>query len=527
MGQKKNEVKRIPKWEGVAAEYYKLYESEPYIWGKVYCLEHFRRDSPKFHYRLLKESQQYEYFACAAPRGSAKSTVLSFLNPAHRIVFKQKHFIIIIQNNYEKAASSLETIKDALREEKVVNDFGITIEKDREGDSIFRHPDGFRTRVICKGMDQLGSIRGVRFGAYRPDLIIIDDLEDDIMVKSRERRTDLKKQFTEVLKFAGDTGTQFTVVGTILHDDSLMADLVSPDKFTMYRKRFYQARTKKGDSIWPEKWTISDLDKMEQDDPIAFAQEMMNDPVSGINTHFTSSDFRYWSITNNKPALKDLEGNISYTYEFRDCVAAIGLDLAWEEKRSADYTAIVPALLTPNDDILLDEYICKKGMKPDEIIPIIFDLDRKYRELTGSPVYFAFEKAKLEKFIKWMLQKEMRKRSHYLILKDIKWDTDKITRIVTHLQPRYANHTIYHRHNYGEYEKQLIRIPSGTHDDLPDAAQGVCQVLKNVKRKKNAVEEDSMFNKLVKQHTAKKQRKVHIFGKPPTAAHVPAKTTLW
>ena len=233
MSKKKRATNK--QWTGVSGEYYKIYSEEPYIWGRVYCPEHFRRGSPKFHYRLLKESREYDYFACAAPRGSAKSTILSFLNPIHEIVFKRKRFIIIVQNTYDKAASSLETIKDALREEKIHNDFGVKIEKDREGDSIFQHPDGFRTRVICKGMDQLGSIRGVRFIAYRPDHIIIDDLEDDKMVLSRERRTELKRQFQDVLKYAGDTGTQFTIVGTILHDDSLMAELVSPDLYTIYR----------------------------------------------------------------------------------------------------------------------------------------------------------------------------------------------------------------------------------------------------------------------------------------------------
>ena len=38
------------------------------------------------------------------------------------------------------------------------------------------------------------------------------------------------------------TGKQVDVIGTILHDDSLMAEMMSKDKYTNYRKMFFKAR---------------------------------------------------------------------------------------------------------------------------------------------------------------------------------------------------------------------------------------------------------------------------------------------
>ena len=179
---------------------YKAFESNPIIFGKHYFPHHFRSRSPYFHWLIIRESYENRYFAAQAPRGSAKSTVLAFLKPMHRICFKHKRFIVIVQNTYKKAANTLEGIKDEIKwNERIGRDFGIQFDKDAEGDTIFRHRDGFRIRVLCKGAEQIGSVRGEKFGAYRPDYILVDDLEDDEMVKSSERRRGLKELFDDAL----------------------------------------------------------------------------------------------------------------------------------------------------------------------------------------------------------------------------------------------------------------------------------------------------------------------------------------
>src|ERR1700741_732200 len=162
---------------------YILFEQEPIIFGKFYFPHHLRDRSPYFHWIIIKESMENKFFACQAPRGSAKSTILSFVKPIHAICFKRKRFIVIVQNTYKKAVGTLEGIKDEIRwNEQLRKDFGIELEKDAEGDTIFRSRDGFRTRVLCKGVEQIGSVRGEKFGPYRPDYILGDDMEDDEMV---------------------------------------------------------------------------------------------------------------------------------------------------------------------------------------------------------------------------------------------------------------------------------------------------------------------------------------------------------
>ena len=489
-------------------------------WGKFFCPKHFTLHSPKFHNKILKLSQECRWLSIAAPRESSKSTLLTFLKPLFDIAEKKRHFVIITMNTYAKAAGALSTIKDEFKTNQMIKDnYGIGFEKDSEGDTIFIHPDGFKIRVLCKGHEQIGSVRGEKFGPYRPDLIIGDDLEDDVMVRSRDRRENLKNEFDDALIPAGDKkNCQYIFIGTILHDDSLMAKLVSKEHYPEYRKLLYRALNDiKGEevSLWEEKWSINDLKKIRSDKPSVFAKEYQNDPVSGALRKFNKQDFRYWTIENLEAVLFSSEGRIVSKYPLNICKAAISCDLAWEEKRESDFGVVFPGFLTPNADLLLETYICKKGMRPHEIEEILFSMEERLRALTGGSVPIGFEKAKLEKVMQYLLKQAMRKRNRYLIFKPLLWDIDKIQRIVTRLEPRYAQNTIYHRRNMGEYEHQLLRIPSGTHEDLPDAAQGLVQLLQYPRSsKKKPVQEDNAFEWWRKQSMKlnKPKKKRFVFG---------------
>lgn len=503
------------------------------FWGHWYFPHHFRKDSPPFHFKIIDEAQKHLFLAIGAPRESSKTTILGFLYPMHLICNKKCHFIVVLTSVYTKSCNILDTIKYELKyNQKIIEDYDISIPKDAEGDSIIRHPDGFETRILCKGRDQIGDIRGEKFGAYRPDLILIDDIEDDKMVENPDRRIELQNLFDQVIMFAGEEGvTQIIVIGTILHDDSQLSKLLTIGQYKQFRKLLFKARNEdKGEkkSLWVEKWSVKDLDKKEAQDPVSFAKEMQNDPVSGRRAKFHREDFRYWKIENMNYVLMGAENEVISRGELSTCKAAIACDLAWEEKRENDYSVILPAFLTPNADILVDSYICQKGLRPDEMEEVIFSMEQRLKSITKSPVYIGFEKAKLEKVMTWLLKIAMRKRNYYLNLKELQWDMDKIQRIVTRLQPRYTQHVIYHKHGMGELEHQLLRVPSGVHEDLPDALQGVVQLLEYPKNPRKQPVPETEFEWLRKKAIeAKKPRKQrYIFGQKLKSFGIPAKESF-
>lgn len=514
-------------------ELYLRFKATPLAFGMSFFPQHFPLETPDFHIIILNEAIEERYLAVASPRESAKSTILAFLYPAHCIAFKERRFIVLISNTYKKAAMSLEAIKKELKDNQNFKEyFKIEVTKDAEGDTIFRHTDGFETRFLCKGVEQIGAIRGEKFGAYRPDLIIGDDMEDDELVRNPERRLQLQDEFDEALIPAGDKERcKFIFIGTILHDNSQMAKLVSKDNYKEFRKLLFKAKIlyKDGrvESLWDNKWTIKDLGRLEAEKPSVFAKEYQNDPVSGAQARFHKEDFRYWTFENMRYVLFDDQGRITSQGNIADCKAGIACDLAWEEKRENDFSVIMPGFLTPTSDILIETYICKKGLRPHEMEEILFLMDERLRSLTKGYVPIGFEKAKLEKVMQYLLKEAMRRRNKFLSFVPLVWDGDKITRAETRLEPRYNQHTIYHRRDMGELEHQLIRFPSGTHDDLVDAAQGLVQILQFPKAGKKIVQEDDEFmwwrKKAIEYHHPEKAKKhPFVFGRKQRSFGVPA-----
>ena len=510
------------------------FEKNPLLWGKVYFPNHFRIKSPKFHFKIIGLALTNRFLGVAAPRESSKSTLLSFLYPLHQLCFRRKRFIVIVSNTYAKAARTLENIKKEFRDNAALKkDYPIVITKDSEGDSIFRWGDGFETRILCKGAEQIGSVRGEKFGAYRPDLIIVDDIEDDEMVRNPDRRRDLQDLYDEALIPAGEVGiVQVIVVGTILHDDSLMAKIVSKEHYPEYRKLLYRAKVLQPNgtylSLWHEKWTIFYLDQLEKEKPDVFAKEMQNDPVSGQNQVFFKEDFRWWRRDTDKYVLFDENNKIISMGSFKDCKSAIAIDLAWSERRTADDNVIMGGLLTPEYDLLIYSYIAQKGLRPEFINDYIFSLHTRLKALTGHYTPLGMEKAMREQVAKWDLEKEMRHRNHFITIQPIDWETDKIKRITSALLSRYKQHSIYHMSGMGDLENQLLRFPSGVHDDIIDCEQILSKMFDFSKYKQKPQTEDDAFMKL-RQYTIDSKKSVkpkekYVFGnKNKRASFIPAR----
>lgn len=479
---------------------YERWKADPMLWGKFFFPHHFRMDSPEFHRIILSAAMKERFLSIAAPRESAKSTILIFLYPFHGIIFKRFHFIVLVSNTFKKAAMHLDTIKKEIADNHVLRSTlpGLEVTRDAEGDSEFRHQDGHSIKFLCKGVDQIGGVRGIKYGAYRPDLILCDDMEDDEMVKNPQRRRALKDEYDEALIPAGDKKlVQIINVGTILHDDSQMAKLVSDKEYPNFMKIIYKAHmwpdTKQEASLWPEKWSIADLKKLRKEKPNVYAKEMQNDPVAGANVRFSKEMFRYWKIEDQNYVLYDRDGRMIGRDSLRSCRAGIACDLAWDEDKDADRCVIMPGLLTVDSNILILPYLARKGVRPTHIIEFLFSNVERLEKMTGSNVPVGFEKAMLEKVTRWILKQEMKRRNKFISTRPLSWEGDKIERIEVRLEPRYTNGTIYHGENMGDLEHELERFPSGSTDDIIDSLQGLVQILQNPKQVERAQKESNEF----------------------------------
>ncbi len=93
----------------------------------------------------------------------------------------------------------------------------------------------------------------------RPTLVILDDVESPEAVRSQEGREKLYDWFSKDVLNLGSDKTNYILVGTILHFDSLLARLTSKEreKFPGFERRIYKSVISwaVNQTLW-DKWTL-------------------------------------------------------------------------------------------------------------------------------------------------------------------------------------------------------------------------------------------------------------------------------
>ncbi|GAB6035812.1 phage terminase large subunit [Fundidesulfovibrio butyratiphilus] len=189
--------------------------------------------------------------AVAAPRGEAKSTVVSLMFVLWCVVTGRKRYVPLIADAFEQAAATLlEPIKAELEANpRLAMDFPEACGTGRLWNAGV---------VITAGdakLQAFGSgkrMRGLRHGPHRPDLVICDDLENDENVRSPDQRDKLQAWLTKTVLSLGEAGDTMDVilVGTILHYDSVLARLLENP---LWRSRKFRAVL-----AWPERMDLWD-----------------------------------------------------------------------------------------------------------------------------------------------------------------------------------------------------------------------------------------------------------------------------
>ncbi|NIQ04058.1 MAG: hypothetical protein GWM98_29880, partial [Nitrospinaceae bacterium] len=187
--------------------------------------------------------------AQAAPRGHAKSTIASLILPLWCIVTGKRKFIALVSDTTEQAADFLEFIKAELDvNQRLRADFPEACGEGKiwkTGQAVTRN----NVRLKCWGKRK--AMRGARHGSVRPDLVVCDDLEGDENIDSPQQREKDREWFFKALMKIGSRRTVFIVVGTLLHYDSLLAQLLERPGWT---SRKWQAVERWAESPLWEKW---------------------------------------------------------------------------------------------------------------------------------------------------------------------------------------------------------------------------------------------------------------------------------
>ena len=492
------------------------------MFAAVFCDERLPLPFSRFHRSILHRQKRrwterttQQRIADAAPRGNAKSTLESYISLIHDAVYGYEMFVGVISTTYDLSEDLVADLHQAFSEAELHPDlhaiygpFAVI-----GGKTNFvvhvpgQDPRGTRFAAYSFG----GSIRGSKHAGIRFTKIIIDDGEHPEKVRSPAQRDKTWDYLVKDILKAGDKCTIFRVIGTVLHSDSMLnrtigyaqgghglgwqgtrwqamrswptatllwaacrelwADLTDPDREDT-AKRFYRRRRIAMDAgaevLWPEKENVYDLHVMLwTDGAAAFNSEKQNIATDPTRQVFFPEQWRRCSF----------DGEVITTSKGRKirlntCSIAVWLDpRASQEVEKNDYAALAIAAKDRHGYV----YLLSVDMRRDTTAGAIGRIWAAY-QLFHNRAQYGYEDNGFAVLMGDLFEVERGRRRkenlpatcNLLGYHSSKNKNDRISS----LAPRLDNGWIEVADDVpAPVIEQFRQIPTGGHDDGPDAAE--------------------------------------------------------
>ena len=454
------------------------------FFGRAYFPHYFSRPSPEFHKELdaiwqqgvlkgqypitpvkIKEISRMNGTkrVAAAPRGHAKSTTLTFKGTMHAIVYGYKHYPIIISDSSEQAEGFLDNIRVEFEENEFLKeDFGDLTGKVWRSNVLITS-----TNIKVEAIGSGKKIRGRKHRNWRPDLIVLDDIENDENVRTPEQRSKLENWFLKAVSKAGDDYTDIVYIGTLLHYDSLLAktlknpgykaikykavisfskadDLwkkwediytdLSNDNHEEDARAYFEANRDamlEGTQVlWEEKLSYYDLMVMRvTEGEASFNSEEQNEPINPEDCIFNKEWFEFYN-----------EAEIDFNS--RDYMFFGFVDPSLGKTKHSDFSAIITMAKHKVSGYMYVMDADIERRHPDKIIEDVLEKERWLRRDFGRGYKkFGAETVQFQWFLKEELAKASAKAGLYLPIEEVPQVSDKTMRVQT-LQPDVKNHYI-------------------------------------------------------------------------------------
>lgn len=478
----------------------------PRMFAKMYLPQHFSLPMGEMHWELFAgllavTKRRGSRLAVAAPRGHAKSTVVTLAYTLWSMLYQHEQLVVVVSNTAEQASKLLGHVKHEVETNvRLIEDFPELAEGRRSPwrQNGLRLPNG--TMLLSYGTGQ--NLRGARHQQHRPTLIIADDLEDKDAVVQEEQRLKVAEWFRATLLKAGTPDTNVVVVGTVLHHDSLLAQLINSDRTPGWTQRRFQAVQKfahrtdlweqwgsiyrgaakfenqagpdaahaffvdqkqemlKGTSVlWPGGYGYEALMEIRiREGESAFQAEMQNEPLDPDACIFSRAKIQFWNDKYpNAQRLVEALGEGEY---FGACDPSLGGD-----PMRGDFSAIV-ILYKPHES--KTRYVVAADLArrtPDETIERILKYGQMYRISN-----FGVEANQFQQLMVDDLKRRARDRKISMPVFPIKNRSGKQQRISA-LEAEVSQGLIQFNRDHLLLMEQLRAFPVAKHDDGPDALE--------------------------------------------------------
>ena len=395
------------------------------------------------------------FFVLEGFRGSSKTSIANTVYTVWSIVgCQQIKSVLIVCQTQEQARQCLANIKSYMQKEPLLSDMGPFQEPDGQWRSSAIDIPKYGARIAVASIDQ--PIRGMIHDVFRPQVVICDDLENFNSARSTDLRAKLWNAFTSDILPVGVPGTRFIIIGTRLHEDSLIMRLKKQieknERDGIFRS--YPIVSADGQIAWPGKYpTKEDVikEKRRIANTLAWRREYLLELVSDEEQIIKSEWIKYYD---RLPSLSAPD----YMGTF------LAIDPAIKENSWNDYTAMLAASVfgTGKDRriYIRREYVNKR-LTPHKIIGHAQALTATLA--LGHPVTVLIED------VAYQYALILDARAEGLTVEGIKLGgTDKAVRLMGAAGPTEAGQVLF-----PTGEDEIVRNITGfgveKHDDIPDA----------------------------------------------------------
>ena len=399
------------------------------------------------------------------------------------LLFRESDYCILVSDTERQAIEFLAEIKkDLTGNDDLIELFGISrIVKDTETDIVVEFssttngkPDQFR--IVAKGVGQ--RLRGLKWDQKRPNLIVIDDAENEENSSSKDQRDKLKRWVNGALIPALAKRGKVRAVGTVIHTDSWLAStlpdenspLTVTEPLKTYSKRLthgwhsikYRGHPAIGDYscfLWPEHRGIEffkdEYERLEADGQVdVYAAEQLNNPIDETQAYFRRTDFiDFPPDVRKKMALGEFPLNLYSS-----------IDMAVSKSQRADYTVIGTIGIDEAGQMYLLDVV-RDRFDPDECAREIFKIEKEYH-----PGMIFVEKGLLKNVIQPLLNRDMAVKHSYPSLESVYAPGDKRTkaRAIQKIMRGGGLYVDKQAEWYPAFEDEHLRFDRAPHDDQVD-----------------------------------------------------------
>ena len=421
----------------------------------LYFSEYITSPTAEFQREMFKltEDKNKDLCVISAFRSSAKSTIFSTSLPIWKIISGQSHFVVIASQTQHQSRQHMANIKKPLETNRLlINDVGpFSVESSEWGFTSGLIFDQYDAKLMVVSTEQ--AIRGLRYKQYRPDLIILDDIEDLNSTRTKESRDKIFNWFSSEILPLGTSETKIFALGNYLHETSLIGRLmtqISEGSRSGIAKK-YPLIDEQGVCLWPGRFpTQESIENFRKKigDEAAWNREYLLKIIAREDQIVKPEDIHYYDELPN---------------EYHRATIGHGVDLAISTNESADCTAIVTGHVY---------FVEKKGkifIMPDPVnahldfhgtIAKVLDIRNEYGAWHNYYVEdVAYQKAAIQEMQRYGLE-----------VKSMRPFGDKAARLQVAANYIKNGTVLFPRKGCEILLEQILGFPVESRDDLVDAA---------------------------------------------------------